>query len=126
MRIADFHRYGDDIVAYVHKRSEYDPETQEITFRMATPTHDKFAEYVKDAILKELSKLDEGHSNFIAGMKTLGTARINLASNPSAVSASGNDTECQGQFTVYHLYPSARIIYAFVTYIKTKALAEEP
>ncbi|CZR49540.1 uncharacterized protein FPRO_15899 [Fusarium proliferatum ET1] len=108
LSIADFHRYEDDIAACVDKRFDYDPETQVITFRMTTPTHDKFAKYVEDAILKELSKLDKGHSNFIAGIETVGHARIELAPNPSAVSASGSDTESMGKFTLYHLYPNAR------------------
>lgn len=93
LSIADFHRYEDDIVAYVHKRFDYDPETQEITFRMTTPTHDIFAKYVEDAILKELRKLDEGHYNFVADIQTVGNARIKLVSSPNAVGASGSDTE---------------------------------
>lgn len=103
LSIADFHRYEDDIAACVDKRFDYDPETQVITFRMATPTHDKVAKYVEDAILKELSKVNEGHSNFIAGIKTLGTARIWLAPKPNLVSASGSDTESKGQFRLYNL-----------------------
>ncbi|KAF5702347.1 hypothetical protein FMUND_13516 [Fusarium mundagurra] len=68
LSIADLYRYEDDIATYVNKRFNYGPETQEITFHMTTPTHDKFAKYVEDAILKELSKLDEGHSSFVAGI----------------------------------------------------------
>ncbi|KLO85020.1 uncharacterized protein LW93_5972 [Fusarium fujikuroi] len=108
LSIADFHRYEDDIAAYVHRRFDYDPATQEITFRMTTPMHGMFAKYVENTILKELSKLDEGHSNFKAGIETVGTARIKLTLNSNAVSASGNDTERKGQFTLYHLYPNTR------------------
>ncbi|KAG4269025.1 hypothetical protein FPRO04_12302 [Fusarium proliferatum] len=94
---AEFNDYEHGISAYAHKRFDYDPETQEITFRMTTPTHDKFAKFVEDAILKELSKLDEGHSNFIAGIGTVGNARIKLAPNPNVVGASGRGTESHGQ-----------------------------
>ncbi|KAF5606292.1 uncharacterized protein FSUBG_6125 [Fusarium subglutinans] len=94
LSIADFKRYEDDIAESVHKRFDYDPGTQEITFRMPTPTHEKFAELVADAIKKKLSKLDQGHSNFIAGIRTVGNARVELEPlNPNA----GSDTESKGQ-----------------------------
>ncbi|KAF5703169.1 hypothetical protein FMUND_13136 [Fusarium mundagurra] len=97
LSIAEFNDYEHGISAYVHKRFDYDPETQEITFRMTTPTNDKFTKFVEGAILKELSKLDEGHSNFIAGIGTVGNTRIKLAPNPNAVGASGRGNESHGQ-----------------------------
>ncbi|RBR15758.1 hypothetical protein FVER53590_25936 [Fusarium verticillioides] len=96
--IADFYRYRDEIAEFVHKRFHYDPATQEITFRMPTPTHDKFAGYVEEAILKELSKLNESHSNIVAGIKPPGNARIELEPlSLNAVSNLGSDTESKGQ-----------------------------
>ncbi|RBQ80333.1 hypothetical protein FVER14953_20853 [Fusarium verticillioides] len=98
LNIADFYRYREKIAEFVHKRFDYDPATQEITFRMPTPTHNKFARYVEEAILKELSKLNESHSNFVAGIKPSGNARIELEPlSLNAVSNLGSDTESKGQ-----------------------------